>query len=158
MSDSPVVLSNTGVYHVPNISISSTEKTSTLLQRNWESFHIFWNLKGYHNHQVHYLLTSFALGASPDELQNAFDKNAGYQRPALPLTEGIVNKLYNDRYFKSLLGNDVYVPDYTSFFLKRFEQEGWQNVVNLYLFSRNDIAEELLVRLHAGMCLLQACQ
>ena len=150
MADFPVTIATTGVYHVPDLSVTSAEKTSSLLQHNWNSFHVFWNLKGYHNHQVHYLLTAYALGADPSELQNAFDMNAGYQRPALPRTEGLVRKLYDDRYFTSLLGNEVYFPDYTAFFLKRFEQEGWQNVVNKYLFSRSEIADDLLVRLHAG--------
>ena len=151
MGDIPVTLPMRGVYHAPGISGASIEKTSSLLKQNWERFHIFWNFKGYHNHQVHYLLTAYALGAEPSQLQNAFDKNAGYQRAALPRTEGLVRKLYDDRYFKSLLGNDVYVPDYTAFFLENFELEGWENVVRKYLFSRSEIADDLLVRLHAGM-------
>ena len=151
MGDFPVTLPTLGVYHAPGISDASSKKTSSLLKQNWERFHIFWNFKGYHNHQVHYLLTAYALGAEPSQLQNAFDKNSGYQRAALPRTEGLVRKLYDDRYFKSLLGNDVYVPDYTSFFLEKFELDGWENVVREYLFSRSEIAEDLLVRLHAGM-------
>ena len=150
MTDFPVTLSTAGIFHTEAISEASAERTSSLLQKNHDCFHVFWNLKGFHNHQVHYLLTAFALGADPGELQNAFDKNADYQRPSLPLTEGLVGKLYNDRYFKSLLGNDTYFHDYTAFFLEKFEQEGWQNVVNQYLFSRSEIAEDLLIRLHAG--------
>jgi hypothetical protein len=150
MANFPVTLSTAGVFHAEGISEASAVRTSSLLQKNYDSFHVFWNLKGYHNHQVHYLLTAYALGADPSELENAFDKNADYQRPSLPLTEGLVRKLYDERYFKSLLGYDTYFPDYTAFFLERFEQEGWQNIVNQFLFSRSEIAEELLVRLHAG--------
>jgi Questin oxidase-like len=150
MSNFAVTLSTVGVYHAPDISATCAEKTTSLLQRNYDSFHVFWNLKGYHNHQVHYLLTAYALGADPSELQVAFDKNADYQRPSVPLTAGLVPKLYNDRYFKSLIGYDVYFHDYTTFFLEKMEQSGWQNVVNQYLFSRTELAEDLLVRLHAG--------
>lgn len=150
MANFPVTLSTTGVFHAEGISETSAKKTSSLLQTNYDSFHVFWNLKGYHNHQVHYLLTAYALGADQGELQNAFDKNASYQRPSLPPTEGLVRKLYDERYFKSLLGYDTYFPDYTAFFLQKFRHEGWQSVVNQYLFSRSEIAEDLLVRLHAG--------
>lgn len=141
---------NNWVFHAESISDASAKKTSFLLQTNYESFHIFWNLKGYHNHQVHYLLTAYALGANEIELQNAFDKNTSYQRPSLPPTEGLGRKLQDERYFQSLLGYDTYFPDYTRFFLQKFNQQGWHSVVNQYLFSRSEIAEDLLVRLHAG--------
>lgn len=150
ISNFTVTPSTVGVYHAPNISAACAEKTASLLQRNYDNFHIFWNLKGYHNHQVHYLLTAYALGADESELQVAFDKNADYQRPLVPLTEGLIQKFHDDRYFKSLIGYDIYFRDYTTFFLEKMELSGWHNVVNEYLFSRTELAEDLLVRLHAG--------
>ena len=150
MAEFPVTLSTTGVYHAPAISTTSADKVSSLLQQNHDSFHVFWNFKGYHNHQVHYLLTAYALGADPSQLQTAFDSNANYQRRRLQIDEGLVRKLSNDRYFKSLLGNDTYFNDYTVFFQRKCEEEGWQNVVNQFLFSRSELAEELLVGLFAG--------
>ncbi len=150
MADFPITLSTTGVYHVPEISSISAEKTASLLQQNFDSFHVFWNFKGYHNHQVHYLLTAYALGADPSQLQTAFDKNVDYQRQRLPVDEVLVGKLSNQRSFMSLLANDTYFNDYTVFFQRKFEEEGWQKVVNQYLFSRSEVAEELLVGLFAG--------
>lgn len=150
MAEFPITLATTGVYHVPKIPTSAVDKVASLLQQNHEDFHVYWNFKGYHNHQVHYLLTAFALGADPGELQTAFDNNSSYQRPRLPLDEELIRKLSDNRYFKSLLGYDAWFNDYTVFFKRKFEQEGWQNVVNEYLFSRSEIAEELLVRLFSG--------
>ncbi len=151
MADFPAVLSNTGVYHAPSIPATSAEKVSSLLQQNHNSFHVFWNFKGYHNHQVHYLLTAYALGADPSELQCAFDGNRGYQRARLPIDETLVRKLSNDRYFKSIMGNDNFFNDYTTFFQRLMTQKGWQDVVQQYIFSRSEIAEDLLVGLFAGM-------
>lgn len=150
MAAFPITSSTSAVWHVPDINAMSAEKTSNLLQQNFESFHVFWNFKGYHNHQVHYLLTAYALGANPDEIQTAFDKNVSYQRSRLPLDEGLVQKLSDERYFKSLTGNDTYFNDYTVFFQRKFEQEGWQKVVNQYVFSRSELADDLLVGLFAG--------
>ena len=146
----PVTLSTTGVYHAPDIPHSSVDKVKSLLLQNHESFHVFWNFKGYHNHQVHYLLTAYALGADPGELQCFFDGNVGYQRERLPIDEGLVRKLSDDRYFKSLMGMDTYFNDYTTFFQRKCEEERWQSVVNKYLFSRSEIAEQLVVGLFAG--------
>ena len=150
MADFAVTPSTTGVWHVSDITIISADKTAQLLQKNFDSFHVFWNFKGYHNHQVHYLLTAFALGANPDQIQTAFNKNVGYQRERLPIDEALIQKLSDERYFLSLLGNDTYFNDYTVFFLREFEKDGWQTVVNRYLFSGTTVAEELLVGLFAG--------
>lgn len=139
-----------GLYHDPNISAASAAQVTSLLQKNHDSFHVYWNDKGYHNHQVHYLLTAYALGASAPKLQNAFDTNAHYQRPLFPLNEERIRKLANDEYFISLLGCEDYFHDLVAFFERKFEKAGWQMVVQQYLFSRSKLAEELLVRLFAG--------
>lgn len=151
MADFPPALNNSGVYHVPSMSAASAEKVSSLLQQNHNCFHVFWNFNGYHNHQVHYLLTAYALGADPGQLQCAFDGNRTYQRQRLPIDETVVRKLSKERHFKSMMGNDSYFNDYTVFFQRLIEQEGWRSVVQKYIFSRNEIAEELLVGLFAGM-------
>ena len=115
MAEFPVTLATTGVYHVPDISTSAVDKVASLLQQNHDDFHIYWNFKGYHNHQVHYLLTAFARGADPGELQTAFDINTGYQRQRLPVDEELVRKLSDRTYFKSLIGNHASFNDYTLF-------------------------------------------
>lgn len=150
MSDFAVTPSVAGVHHAPEISHSAADKVASLLQRNHDSFHVFWNFKGYHNHQVHYLLTAYALGANRDQLQVAYDANTAYQRPRLPIDEGLVLKLSNDRMFQSCAGNDTYFNDYTVYFQRQFEEHGWPQVVKRYLFSRSETAEDLLVGLFAG--------
>lgn len=143
--------SSLGVWHAPDVTKDATTKAETLLQANHDKFHIFWNLKGYHNHQVHYLLTSYALGANSEQLQSAFNTNVNYQRARQPIDETLVKKFNDERYFKSLMGNDTYFNDYTAFFQRQFEEQGgYPSVVNKYLFSRTELADDLLVGLHAG--------
>ncbi|OQV09749.1 hypothetical protein CLAIMM_13838 [Cladophialophora immunda] len=140
-----------GVQHITDLDAPSAQKVTALLKENHEKFHTYWNFKGYHNHQTHYLLTAYALGASPDKLQNAFDTNAHYQRPLARADEQRVQKLYDDDYFLSLMSNEDYYADYLEFFTRKFHEEGWQTVVHRYMLSKTKLADEMLVRLFAGL-------
>lgn len=73
-----------GVYRVPNISAGSPEEANRLLQKNHDEIHMFWRDANGHNHTVHNILTSLALGATPTELQQAFDDTARDQVHAKP--------------------------------------------------------------------------
>lgn len=68
-------------FYVEGLTSESAEKASQLLQANHDQYHTFFNQSGFHNHITHHLLTLFALNASPEELQKAYDANASYQRP-----------------------------------------------------------------------------
>lgn len=140
-----------GVQHITDLDASSAQKVTALLKENHEKFHTYWNFKGYHNHQTHYLLTAYALGASPSKLQDAFDTNAHYQRPLATADEQRVQKLYDDDYFLSLMSKEDYYADYLEFFKRKFHEEAWRAVVHRYMFSRTKLADEMLVRLFAGM-------
>lgn len=151
--------STTGLFHDKYIDISneSAAAATSLLQKNHDSFHVFWNFKKYHNHQTHYLLTAYALGASPEKLQRAFDSNTHYQRPLFPLNEERIQKLSDDDYFVTLLGNEDYFHDFVAFFERRIAEVGaWQPVVQQYLFSRSKLAEGILGRLFSGESRVQS--
>lgn len=124
MADFPITVSTRGVESVPNLSSASARKCASLLQKNHENYHIFWNFKGFHNHHVHYMLTAWALGADTKQLQESFDSNVGYQRPKLPDDENLVAKLDENRHFESYLGNEAYFPVYTEFFKKKIAEDG----------------------------------
>ncbi|KAJ9612977.1 hypothetical protein H2200_002918 [Cladophialophora chaetospira] len=140
-----------GVHHYSDLEDSLAQKVTSLLKENHERFHTYWNFKGYHNHQTHYLLTAYALGADATKLQNAFDTNAHYQRPLKQFDEARVQKLSDDEYFSSLMSQEDYYSDYLEFFKRKFRDEGWQRVVHRYMFSRSQLADEMLVRLFAGL-------
>lgn len=144
----PITTSTPAVYQVPKLTGDSARKVASLLFHNHHNFNIFWNHKTYHNHQVHYLLTAFALGANPDQLQVAFDVKAGCQRPRWPVDEILISKLSDERYFRSMISQDTYdnwFNDFTAFFQRSSEKEPWPDVVNRYLFSRSKSPSQALI-------------
>ncbi|KAJ9636519.1 hypothetical protein H2204_005352 [Knufia peltigerae] len=142
--------SHAGVYHVPNISQQSSDTGSKLLQYNSDAFHIFFNASGFHNHIAHHLLTIYALGATSEELQHAFDFNKGYQRKLPPVDTGNVQKMSDPEGFNSSLGKAQYFHDYEVFFQGEIEKKGWEKVLNEHVFARTEHSERMLVRMFAG--------
>ena len=139
-----------GVYHVPNITTDSAKTGSELLQKNHDENHMFFNRDGFHNHIAHHLLTLFALGATPQQIQQAFDSNQSHQRPQYPVDKRVVQSMADREKFKEFLGNEKYFHDYEMYFRKEIDEKGWQAVLNEHLFAGDDHAERLLTRMFAG--------
>jgi hypothetical protein len=96
-------------------------------------------------------LTIFALGASPDALQQAYDNNASYQRPARRIESSVVTQLRDPDAFKSCLGKPEHYSDFLHFFQSEMENHGWQRVINTYLFANTSMSNDLFGRLWAGL-------
>ncbi|KAH8434572.1 questin oxidase family protein [Aspergillus melleus] len=142
--------SDSGVFS-SGIREDSAQVASELLQENLENHHVYFNNMGFHNHIVHHLLSIFALGATPEEIRDAYNRNKGYQRPALPADEAVIQSLYDKEGFKKYLGRDKNYPSYLAFFQQEIEKKGVEKVLNEYLFSGEDNAENLLARLFGGL-------
>ncbi|KAI1525805.1 DUF4243 domain containing protein, partial [Pyrenophora tritici-repentis] len=142
--------SQTPQFHVANLAPESATKASELLQTNHENHHIFFNQDGFHNHIAHHLLTLFALGATPAQLQAAYDHNASYQRPPEPLQPSIVSGMQDPSRFKNYLGQEKYYHDFLVFFQEEIDNKGWEATLQEYLFAGTEMADDLLVRLYAG--------
>ncbi|KAH7079757.1 hypothetical protein FB567DRAFT_449318 [Paraphoma chrysanthemicola] len=145
-----LVASQQPQFRVKGITTESAEKTSQLLQLNHEKHHIFFNRSGFHNHIVHHLLTIYALGASPQEIQHGYDINATYQRPPEPLKDSIVNDMHKPDRFKTYLGKEQYYHDFLVFFQSEIEAKTWQTVLNEYVFAGDERADDLFARLYGG--------
>lgn len=52
--------------------------------------------------------------------------------------------------FKTYLGEEKYYHDFLVFFQKEMEAKGWQDVLNEYVFSGSERADDMLVRMFAG--------
>ena len=139
-----------GVYHAPDITAQAGKVGSQLLQENHDNYHMYFNPSGFHNHIAHHLLTLYALGATPEELQQAFDYNKTYQKPHFPVKDRIVEDMTDRAKFQQFLGKERYFHDYETFFKKEMDAKGWENVLNEHLFSRDDHADKLLTRMYAG--------
>jgi hypothetical protein len=139
-----------GVYHVPRITTESAKIGSQLLQENHDKNHMYFNQDGFHNHIAHHLLTIFALGATPEQIQHAFDNNNGHQRPQYPISTRNVQDMGSREKFKEFLGQEKYFHDYEVYFQEEVEAKGWQAVLNEHLFAGDDHADRLLTRMYAG--------
>ncbi|KAF1928300.1 uncharacterized protein M421DRAFT_420851 [Didymella exigua CBS 183.55] len=137
-------------YFFKGLTTESANKTTELLQVNHEKHHILFNKSGFHNHIAHHLLTLFALGATPEEIQDGYDTNVSYQRPSEPLKDSAIEDMHNPDRFKTYLEKEEYYHDFLVFFQKEIEKKTWQKVLNEYLFARNERADDLLARLYAG--------
>ncbi|ETN36643.1 uncharacterized protein HMPREF1541_08921 [Cyphellophora europaea CBS 101466] len=140
-----------GIHHATTgLTTESAKKASELLQRNHDDNHIFFNASGFHNHIAHHLLALYALGASPQQLQHAFDSNQGYQRKQFPLDAGNVQDLSDPERFKECLGKEKYYHDFEAFFGREIDEKGYEAVVKEYLLKGDERADDLLWRTYAG--------
>lgn len=141
---------HTGLGRVSESSIESIETTNRLLQKNHDEFHIFWRDLNGHNHMAHSILTTFALSASPSELQRAYDDGVTVQRPMPELDVEVVKGLSDDKNMIALFGQ---LPQYTNalvFFRQQIDLYGWRAVLHKYCFSRTSLADHMLSRMYEG--------
>jgi hypothetical protein len=62
----------------------------------------------FHNHISHHILTLFALGATPSDIQKAFDENNVMQKPHFPIEDRIVQDMADPTNFRKYLGKEKY--------------------------------------------------
>ena len=104
------------------------------------------------DHIVHLILSIYALGASKEEIQHAYDRESSYQRPAKPVDDEIFKKLKNKDDFKAYCGKREQYPNFFVFFQKEVDRKGIGAVINEYIFSGDEHGDDMLLRLFGGMC------
>jgi len=133
-------------FNVPEKAKAASE----LLQKNHDSYHMFFNSDGFHNHIAHHLLTVYALAASPEEIQQHFKENQSYQRPLGSYDQGIVTKMKDPNEFVKYLGDERQYKNFLQFFKDEIDNMGWQSAVNRYVFSDDEVAKKMLPLIFAG--------
>ncbi|KAH6668414.1 hypothetical protein B0J14DRAFT_658327 [Halenospora varia] len=140
-----------GVFHIETITAEATQKATELLQQNHEQYHIFFNELGFHNHTAHYILTAWALGATPPQLERAFNEWLHVQRPRdlssgqrKPLGLSTATSLV-DHFGKADCFND-----YIQFFDGAVAKNGVKAVLEEYLFSGTELSKGMFRRLFAS--------
>jgi hypothetical protein len=139
-----------GIIRGDDSPTESLELANRLLQRNHDELHIFFRDMNGHNHLVHNLLTRLALGASPAQIQTAFDDDLPTQRPMPPLDLDVVEQLADEAYFYERIGQITHYTNFLVFFEQQIEKRPWPDVVNEYVFNRGRIAEALLPLMYDG--------
>ncbi|KAI1391352.1 uncharacterized protein F4822DRAFT_396481 [Hypoxylon trugodes] len=140
---------NTGLWQIQQDE-SAAKKVSELLQQDLQKYHVFFNDDGFHNHISHHLLSLYGTGASAEELKEAYDVNATYQRPALKTHEKVVEELKDWESAKKRVGKEQYYPDFLAFFQNEIDKLGWQGVLSEYMFKGDEKSEDMLMRMLAG--------
>ncbi|KAI9847964.1 MAG: hypothetical protein M1837_001481 [Sclerophora amabilis] len=137
-------------YAVPNLTKESAERASQLLQENHERHDLIFRDSGVHNHIVHHILTSFALGADPNTLQKHYDNNASYQRAPPAVDDQVVQDFQNPAKFLESLSTKSYCRNYLVFFEKELEEKGYEKVLKEYVFKGDERANVMFARLYSG--------
>ncbi|KAE8422569.1 oxidoreductase AflY [Aspergillus pseudocaelatus] len=141
-----------GFTHVENLEQRSADRASDLVMNNHSKFHTFHDeIVGFHNHISHHVLTLWALGATPDEMQAAYDFNKPFQLLTYYNDPSVNIKLRDPVFFRQGLGNFELYGDYVRFFQAEVAVKGIPTVLNDYLFKGDTLAEDLLARLFAGL-------
>ncbi|KJK78270.1 hypothetical protein H634G_06443 [Metarhizium anisopliae BRIP 53293] len=142
---------NTGLWNIQQ-SEEAAQAASELLQKDLEGHHVFLNNKGFHDHMLHHIIALYGTGASVTQLRKAYDIRHPLQRPTQPPHDDVAAQL-RASWSNSVkyLGQEQYYPDFLAYFQSVIRTKGYESVVNEYLFKGDAAADDLLVRLHAGV-------
>ena len=99
---------------------------------------------------MHHVLTSFALGATPETLQKHYENGSSYQRSQPSLNNDIVKELHDPTKFVEQLTNADNYPAYLAFFQEELAKHGHEKVLNEYVFKGDTRANIMFNRLYAG--------
>ncbi|KAJ2896171.1 HypA protein [Zalerion maritima] len=145
---------NTGLLHLPQTD-DAAFKVSELLQKDMERHHTFFNASGFHNHIVHHLLALFSTGASVPSLEQAFRENSAYQLPSSQPNPSIVSTLSSSSATQpptEYLGKGTNYSSLLAYFKSELSRLGSiQKTLEEHVFSGSPRAEDMMLRLHAGV-------
>lgn len=131
-------------------SEDAVRKTEELLQKNHDDFHVFWRDQNGHNHMAHSLLTTFALGGDPHEVQRAYEDGLAVQRAQPQVEYDVVKGLANDDNMFAVLGQIAQYTNVMTFFEQQMDQRDWREVLDQYCFNRSKLADIILARMYEG--------
>ncbi|CAO3588732.1 unnamed protein product [Absidia cylindrospora] len=135
---------------LPGITYGSTQKLEELLKKN-HAFHIYFDgIK--HNHIAHNLIAIYTLGASPEELQDVFDKHVKIQKPLLALKlKDPIHALGDPKTFAAHMGDDTYYSDYLAFFDHEIKKNGVYATFQTYYCGNGIIGEQMRFQSLSGV-------
>jgi oxidoreductase AflY len=101
---------------------------------------------------THHLLALWALGASPEQIQEMFDYNTPYQVSIRqPDVIGAAHVDMADKVvFDECLGKDEFYADYLQYFENEIAKKGMQAVVKEYVLEGDERANDIFCRMFTG--------
>ncbi|KAI0300670.1 hypothetical protein B0F90DRAFT_1566309, partial [Multifurca ochricompacta] len=141
---------------LPGLTSASAQALLSVLRHNRETYHIFFNDRGFHNHVTHHVFAIYALGASPEIIKDAYGTH-DYLKPAFKSPEPIT-----DKNFVEHLGDAQYYASYLAYFSEYLRDHTPNEAFERFILSSSsnfdpDLAAdrkkhpEMLNRLLAGL-------
>ncbi|TDZ29794.1 Oxidoreductase ptaJ [Colletotrichum spinosum] len=145
-----------GILHVPTVNTEAVQAAGRVLQQNHDDIHPFFSYMDrdgvhMHNHLVHHALTLVALGANSDQVRHFYDINTPYQRPAVPINEGVLGNLSQSSVYKKSLGNEDNYTSFLRFFESEIAAKGVPGVLQEYMFAEDFKSDDMFVRMYMGL-------
>lgn len=107
------------------------------------------------DHLVHHLLAMWSLGATPDEIQDMWDYNKGYQtsikRPDAIIPADL--NLQDQEQFEACLGKDEHYLTFLKFFKAEIAEKGAIPVIRQYVLKGDKRANDIFSRMYTGKSL-----
>lgn len=102
----------------------------------------------YHlDHIVHCILSIYALGASAEEIQHVYDREASYQQPKYPVDEDVVKDMEDKAKFVTYLDQVEHDHNFLTFWQREIDAKGVRDTLEEHLFAGNDYANGLFARI-----------
>ncbi|KAG1883326.1 hypothetical protein F4604DRAFT_1952814 [Suillus subluteus] len=102
-----------------------------VLKENHTKYHIFFNYKRFHNHVTHRALALYVMGASGSLIEQFYEQDNAYQRPAVEPPEAVTEANFIEH-----LGDENFYAAYKAFFSKIIEERGFSATLEEYIFSK----------------------
>lgn len=101
---------------------------------------------------LHHILALYGTGANATQIRKAFDLRHELQRPIEPRHEDVIANL-SASWESSVkyLGSENHYPDFLAYFQKQIDEHGYEWIFKERLLKGDASADDLLVRLHAGV-------
>lgn len=108
--------------------------------------------RDFSNHIVHCILTIHALGATPEEMQKVYDREASYQKRRYPIDENIIESLADRATFEDHLSQQPHYSNHLLFSQREIEAKGVKATLEEHLFANDEHSNRLFALTYNGQC------
>lgn len=102
------------------------------------------------DHLMAHILTLYALGATPEQIRAAFERNKVKQHMGFEVDENAVQAISDKTKWKDFVGRQEHYPNFLAYFQREVESKGLGETLQEHLFAEDDHANDLLARMFSG--------
>ena len=102
------------------------------------------------DHIVHCILTMLGLGATPEELQAAYDRESSYQKRRYPNDEDVVAAMADKENFKTYLSQQPQYSNFLLFFQRQIDAKGVKATLEEHVFAEDEHSNRIFALFYGG--------